>query len=95
MKNFLISNRSLISTNGLDERAVRTALTPAFHVAAVVKDVQRQPRLRLGDAEGIEELAPLDLLARYFEAKEVSAERAETLLRHAGELIAEVHDRRG
>jgi len=79
----------------LDERAIRSALKPAFHVAAVAKNVERQPRLRLGDAEGIEELAPLDLLARYFEAKEVPAERTEVLLRHAGELIAEVHDRRG
>jgi len=79
----------------LDERAVRTALKPAFHVAAVAKDVQRRSRLRLGDTESIEELRPLDLLARYFEAQETDSDRAETLLRHAGELIAEVHDRRG
>ena len=73
----------------LDERMIRKALTPAFYVAAVTKEVERVTRLRLGSQEAIETLTPRELLTRYFQAKQVSEERAEVLLSYADKLLTQ------
>ena len=73
----------------LDERAVRRALTPAFHVAAVAKEIDRPTRLRLGGQETIETLTPRELLQRYFQAKEIPVERSSVLLRYAEDIFAD------
>jgi exonuclease SbcD len=73
----------------LDTREIRRLLGDAAHVAAVVRDVERPARLRLGNAQEISESGPRELLARYFEAKLVPPERRELLLRYAETLFDE------
>jgi exonuclease SbcD len=70
---------------------VRRALGPAFYVAAVVKDVERPARLRLGQETLVAELTPLEILERYFEVKQTPSERVQLLLDHARSLLAEVN----
>ncbi len=79
----------------LDERAIRQALAPAFYVAAVAKEVERPTRLRLGGQETIETLTPRELLARYLQARQVPAARADVLLHYADELFVETTEKGG
>lgn len=73
----------------LQEREVLAALNrAAYYVAGIGKDVERADRQRLG-AVSVESLAPLELLARYFEVKSTPAARAERLLQMAEEVMAE------
>jgi len=73
----------------LQEREVLRALNAAaYYVAGVSKDVERAERQRLG-AVSVESLAPLELLARFFEVKGMSLERRERLLQAAEEIMAE------
>lgn len=71
----------------LKDKLIQDALrrTAVFHIAAISKNVERQHRTRLGvNPEG---LAPLELLERYFEARDVEASRREALLRLAREIV--------
>jgi len=70
---------------------VRRALAPAFYVAAVVKDVKRPARLRLGQEALVAELTPLEVLERYFEVKQTPSDRVQLLLDHARALLAEAN----
>jgi exonuclease SbcD len=79
----------------LDDAAIRSALTPAFYVASVTKEVERPRRLPLGDQEVIASLTARELLVRYLQAKQVSAQRRETLLRYADEIFAETTQQGG
>jgi exonuclease SbcD len=73
----------------LQEREVLRALHgAAYFVAGIGKDVERADRQRLG-AVSVESLAPLELLARYFEVKSTPAARAQRLLQMAEEVMAE------
>lgn len=56
-----------------------------FHIAGISKDVDRRARARLGESP--EGLTPMQLLARYFEGRDVEAERREELLRLAREIV--------
>lgn len=72
----------------LKDKAIRDELRRAgvFHIAAISKVVERPQRTRLGvNPEG---LTALELLERYFEARDVAAERREALLRLAREIVA-------
>ncbi len=75
----------------IDEREIRRALTEAFHIAAIVKDVERKVRLRLGDRP-IEEMTPYQMLEQYFEVKQTPPERTQLLLKHAEEIFREVEE---
>ncbi|MCB0253687.1 MAG: exonuclease SbcCD subunit D [Anaerolineae bacterium] len=72
----------------LQEREIMRALQSAYFVAGVNKDIERPERQRLGGVS-VETLSPQELLARYFEVKGVPAERAETLLQVADEIMAQ------
>lgn len=73
----------------LQEREVLAALNrAAYYVAGVGREVERAERQRLG-AVSVESLAPQELLARFFEVKGVSAERASRLLQAAAEIMEE------
>ena len=61
---------------------IRHALQPAFHVAAIAHETERNVRLRLGQV-AVEEMTPHEVLARYLQAKQTPPERVEVLLRHA------------
>lgn len=56
-----------------------------FHIAGISKDVDRRARARLG--VGPEGLTAMQLLARYFEKRDVEAGRREELLRLAREIV--------
>ncbi len=56
-----------------------------FHIAGISKDVDRRARARLGVSP--EGLTAMQLLARYFEKRDVEAGRREELLRLAREIV--------
>ena len=56
-----------------------------FHIAGISKDVDRRVRSRLGVSP--EGLTPMQLLARYFEGREVEAGRRAELLKLAREIV--------
>lgn len=66
----------------LRDDEIRQALRPAFHVAAVVHEVERKIRLRLGQIS-VEEMTPREMLVSYLEAKQTPPERIEVLLQYA------------
>jgi exonuclease SbcD len=70
------------------EADLRQALREAYYVAGVHKEIERTYRQRLG-GESPEELTPGELLARYFEAKEISSSRAKVLLEYAQRVLEE------
>ncbi|MDW8316362.1 MAG: exonuclease SbcCD subunit D [Anaerolineae bacterium] len=72
----------------LREREIRQALQAAYYVAGVRREVERAERGRLG-AVAVEALTPLELLARYFEHKNVPPERRAELLQAAEDLLRE------
>ena len=72
----------------LQEREIMRALQAAYYVAGLNKDIERPERQRLGGVS-VETLSPQELLTRYFEVKGIPAERAETLLQVAEEIMAE------
>jgi len=76
----------------IHEDEIRRALAGAFHVAAMVKDVERKVRLRLGN-QPIEEMTPRQMLERYFQVKQTPLERIELLLEHAESIFWEVEER--
>ena len=69
--------------DGLIVKELRSA--GVFHIAGISKEVDRRARSRLGVSP--EGLTPMQLLARYFEGREVEAERREELLRLAREIV--------
>jgi exonuclease SbcD len=76
----------------LAEREVKRALENAYFVASLQKEVERTGRQRLGGL-AVETLAPVELLARYLEVKQIPEERAALLLRHGEALIRAEDDR--
>lgn len=56
-----------------------------FHIAGISKDIERRARSRLGMSP--EGMTPMQLLARYFEGREVEADRREELLKLAREIV--------
>jgi exonuclease SbcD len=71
----------------LRDDEIRQSLEPAFHLAALVRHVERPTRLRLG-SRAAAELSPEEILRHYLEIKTTSRERMEVLLAHAREIFA-------
>jgi exonuclease SbcD len=69
------------------ENEIRRRLADAFHVAAMVRDVERKARLRLGTDQTVEEMTPRQMLERYLEVKQTPPERAKVLLEYADRII--------
>jgi exonuclease SbcD len=69
------------------EHEIRRPLAGAFFVSAIVHDVVRPERIRLGDQEEIAGLAPLEALERYLEVKQTPPERITLLKSYAGPLL--------
>lgn len=76
----------------LRDRELRDLLSGAAHVAAIVREIDRPARLRLGDQETVAAMTPRELLARYLEVKQVPPERARVLLERADLLWEEQVD---
>ena len=70
------------------ENEIRRALGDAFYIAAIVHNVVRPERLRLGSQEDISVLTPIEALERYLQVKETPPERIEALTHHAKLLLA-------
>jgi exonuclease SbcD len=73
----------------LREQDIRRALKDAFYVSAIVHDVVRPERIRLGDQSDIAGLTPLEALERYLKVKQTPTDRIETLKQHASSLLKE------
>ncbi len=75
----------------LRQEEIRQALEGAHFVASISREVADQPRNRLGNrsSDGLE---PREALRLYLESKQVPDDRAEVLMRHAAELMAEPDD---
>ncbi|HEY82090.1 MAG TPA: exonuclease SbcCD subunit D [Dehalococcoidia bacterium] len=69
----------------LRDADIREALREASY-PIVVREVQRETRLRLGDLAA-EEITPLKALEKYLEQKQVSPERAKVLMEYGEKLI--------
>jgi exonuclease SbcD len=69
------------------EPEIRRALQDAFYVAAVIHDVRRPERLRLGGQQEIATLTPLQALERYLQFRETPPERLQILMSHAESLL--------
>jgi len=70
------------------ESEIRRTLRSAFYVAAIVHDVVRPERMRLGDQEDIASMTPLEVLERYLQVKQTPPERIAVLNRYAETLLA-------
>jgi len=71
----------------LRDADIREALKEASY-PIVVREVQRETRLRLGELAA-EEITPLKALEKYLEQKQVSPERAKVLMEYGERLIQE------
>jgi exonuclease SbcD len=71
----------------LRDSDIRRALKEAFYISAIVHDVVRPERIRLGDQSEIASLTPLEALDRYLQARQVPAERIQVLKEHASSLV--------
>jgi exonuclease SbcD len=71
----------------LGDNDIRNAVKEA-HYLTIVKDIERETRLRLGQWTA-EEITPLDALKTYLEEKKVSPERTKILLEYGEKLIQE------
>jgi exonuclease SbcD len=69
----------------LNETAVFDALAGAFHIAALIKDVERPVRLRIGE-RNYAEMTPREILVTYLKVKQVPRQRAQILQEYADRL---------
>ncbi|MDY7041413.1 MAG: exonuclease SbcCD subunit D [Chloroflexota bacterium] len=67
---------------------IRRALQPAFHIAAIAREVKRDVRLRLGQV-AVEGMTPREALLGYLQARQTPPERIEVLLRYAERIFKE------
>jgi exonuclease SbcD len=69
------------------ENEIRRALSDAFYVAAIVHDVVRPERVRLGDQADLAGMTPIEAIERYLQVKETPSDRI-AVLKHHAELLA-------
>jgi DNA repair protein SbcD/Mre11 len=74
------------------DREVKQALEGAYFVASFQKEVERTDRQRLGGVS-IEALAPVELLGRYLEVRQIPKDRSNLLCQHGDALIRAVDER--
>ena len=70
----------------LREGEIRRALSQAHFIAAIAKEVEREPRARLGSQQ-VEELTTLDALKLYLDSKKTPQDRARVLLEYGEGII--------
>jgi exonuclease SbcD len=70
------------------EREIRRALGHAFYIAAIVHNVVRPERMRLGEHSDIASLTPFEALERYLQVKQTPPERIAILKDYAKGLLA-------
>lgn len=70
------------------ENEIRRALKDAFYIAAIVHDVVRPERMRLGAQQDFASLTPVEALERYLQVKETPPDRI-AVLKHYAELLTQ------
>jgi exonuclease SbcD len=83
----LIIHTTVEKNHLLRDREIHGWLGQAFKVAAVVRDVKRVPRLRLGTDKTVEQMTPIQVLERYLQLRQLSKERIEKLMEYAQRVI--------
>jgi exonuclease SbcD len=73
----------------LDEQAIYDHFSEAFELH-IRKNHLQEKRARLGDAAGVEEMTPAELLEIYWDTQGLSAEEAATMQALAKEILADV-----
>nr|MBC7244072.1 exonuclease subunit SbcD [Chloroflexota bacterium] len=73
----------------LNDNEIHSLLDKAFKVAAIVRDIRRESRLRLGPNQNIEQMTPLEVLQKYLQARQVDKQRVEKLLEYAQRVIGD------
>jgi len=76
---------------GLRDNDIRAALKPAKYVTAIVRDIRRNRRTRLG-LNPMDRMSPQEALKLYLEISQFPAERSSTLMRYAERLINNEED---
>ena len=85
----LIIHTSAEKNRLLRDGEIQAMMASAFKVAAVVRDVRREARIRLGSDQNIEQLAPIDVLGRYLrQARGLPEERVHKLVELASTIIS-------
>jgi exonuclease SbcD len=69
------------------DREVRTLLGEAEFVSGIIREIEREARVRLGNLSP-EEMSASQLLERYLEAKGLPPDRREELMEHAEEILS-------
>lgn len=66
---------------------VKRALSEAFYIAGISRNVERKDRQIIDGTEEVERLTPLEALGKYFESKKYSKEKIKELERYASQLL--------
>lgn len=68
------------------ENEIRRALDEAFYISAIIHDVVRPERMRLGAQEDMAGLTPIEALERYLKIRETAPDRI-AVLKHYAEIL--------
>ena len=71
----------------LNDAEIRRALSSAYYVGSIVKDVERERRVRIG-GEGSQQLSPIKALEVYLQSRNTPAVRIEKMLKYGTQLIS-------
>ncbi|MBC7261126.1 MAG: exonuclease subunit SbcD, partial [Chloroflexi bacterium] len=85
----LIIHTTVEKNHLLDDNEIHRLLDQAFKVAAIIRDVRREPRLRLGSNQNVEQMTPLEVLQLYLQARQVEKQRMEKLLEYAQRIMSD------
>lgn len=85
----LIIHTTVEKNHHLDDNEIHKLLDEAFKVATIVRDVRREPRLRLGPNQNVEQMTPLEVLRTYLQARQVEKQRIEKLLEYAQQIMSD------
>jgi exonuclease SbcD len=83
----LIIHTTMERNHLLQDREIHGWLGEAFKIAAVVRDVKRVSRLRLGTDQTVEQMTPMQVLERYLQLRQLSKERVEKLMDYAQRIV--------
>lgn len=85
----LIIHTTAGKNHHLDDNEIHKRLDQAFKVAAVVRDVKRESRLRLGPNQNVAQMTPLEVLRTYLQARQIEKQRMEKLLEYAQRIMGD------
>jgi exonuclease SbcD len=84
----LLIHTTMEKNHLLRDNEIHGLLSEAWKVAAIVRDVKRPSRIRLGPDENIEQMTPPEVLKRYLQTRSVAEERMEKLLELARRVMS-------